>query len=101
METKQVFNVSFTGIVGRDRKHKRHSIDIGEIDCDMEGNLIDPSQLDPIKEKAKAILNSAKEVHPASIPMLRSYYTEFESDGHFKIKRIMPFSDKNKSYLLS
>lgn len=99
MELVQKFSVSFTGIVGRDRKHKSHSIDLGELVCNESGEILEPSKIEDIKEKARQALNSAKSLHPASIPTLRSYFTEYERDGQWCITKISPFSDKNKKWL--
>jgi hypothetical protein len=101
MEVVQRFSVSFCGIIGRDRKVKSHSIDLGELVCDETGELIEPIKIEEIKEKAKTVLDSAKSIHPASIPTLRSYFTEYERDGQWVITKVSPFSDKNKKYLLN
>ena len=99
MKATQSFKLRFWGIARKESKIRKHLIDLVELDCDEQGELLDPDQLYIAKSMAKRILSESMKVHAAYII---SHYTETEMDSRCTIKRTeYEFSDKNKSYLLS
>lgn len=103
MKHAQEFRINFYGKMGRDRKVKSHSIVIGELSCMESGHLfeIERMKVEDIKNKAREVINSARDMPANQIPQLKSLLVTYENFQGIEVRTITisPYSDKNKVWL--